>query len=411
MLHAPGYIKKILIIKSGVFLLKIREIAERYNDYIIERRRFYHEIPELSFEEFETTKNLVKDLEKMGIKVETFDDYNGLVGTIKGKKSGKTVMLRADIDALPVEEKTGLPFASTNGNMHACGHDAHTAMLLGAAKILNDMRDELEGEVKLLFQAAEESCYGAKYYVENGVMDGIDAVFGMHIWGTLDAPLINFESGGRMASVDNFKITVKGVSAHGSAPHLGKDAVFAASSIVMNLQNFVSRVNNPLNPLVISVGTIKGGQRFNIIANHVEMEGTIRTYSRELRATLENDLRQIIENTAKALGCEAELEYYAYAGPVINEHEDINNIAREAAVRLFGEESLVSMPKLMGSEDFSYLTENTPGFYGFIGALNKEKGIIYSNHNDKFDIDESVLYRGSALYAQFAYDFLKDYNK
>lgn len=202
--------------------MKIRELAEKYNDYIIERRRFYHTIPELSFEEIETTKALIEDLKSMGIEVTTFPDYNGLVGHIKGGKPGKTVMLRADIDGLPVEEKTGLPFASTNGNMHACGHDAHIAMLLGAAKILVDIKDELEGNVKLLFQAAEESCYGAKYYADNGVLDGVDAIFGMHIWGTLDAPLMNLEPGGRMASVDNFKITVTGQSSHRICPSSGK---------------------------------------------------------------------------------------------------------------------------------------------------------------------------------------------
>lgn len=388
--------------------MKIRELAEKYNDYIIERRRFYHTIPELSFQEVETTKALAEELKSMGIEVTTFPDYTGLVGLIKGGKPGKTVMLRADIDALPVEEHTGLDFASTNGNMHACGHDAHISMLLGAAKILVDMKDELEGDVKLLFQAAEESCYGAKYYVENGVLDDSDAIFGMHIWGTLDAPLMNLESGGRMASCDNFKITVTGTSSHGSAPHLGKDAIVAAASIIMNLQTFESRSNNPLNPLVVSIGTINGGQRFNIIANKVEMEGTIRTYSRELRETIEASLREIIENTAKALGCKAELDYSYYLGPVINDHEDINKIVRQAAVKLYGEESLTQMPKLMGSEDFSMLMDKVPGFYGFIGAINKEEGIIYSNHNDKFTVDESVLHRGSALYAQFAYDFLKE---
>ena len=388
--------------------MKIKELAEKYNDYIIERRRFYHTIPELSFQEVETTKALVEEMESMGIEVATFSDYYGLIGLIKGGKPGKTVMLRVDIDALPVVEHTGLPFASTNDNMHACGHDAHISMLLGAAKILTEIKDELEGDVKLLFQSAEESCYGAKYYVDKGALDGVDAIFGMHIWGTLEAPLMNLESGGRMASCDNFKITVKGQSSHGSAPHLGKDAIVAAASIVMNLQTFQSRVNNPLNPLVISIGTINGGQRFNIIANKVEMEGTIRTYSRELRNTLESDLRKIIENTASALGCEAELEYWYYPGPIINEHEDINKIVRTAAVKLYGEENLVSMPRLMGSEDFAYFMEKIPGFYGFIGAINKEKGIIYSNHNDKFTVDETALHRGSALYAQFAYDYLKE---
>lgn len=387
--------------------MNIKLLAEKHNDYIIEKRRFYHSIPELSFEEKRTTSELAKDMKKLGIEVEIFPDYNGLVGTINGKKEGKTVMLRADIDALPVEEHTGLPFASCNGNMHACGHDAHISMLLGAAKILAETKNELEGTVKLLFQAAEESCYGAKYYVENGVLDGIDAVFGMHIWGTLDVPYFNLESGSRMASVDNFKITVKGVSSHGSSPHLGKDAIVAASSIIMNIQTMVSRINDPLNPLVVSIGTINGGQRFNIIANNVEMEGTVRTHSREVRALVEQNLKEMVESTAKSLGCEAVLEYSYYAAPVINEHEDINKIVQNAATKLYGEESMVKMPKLMGSEDFAYLMEKVPGFYGFIGTKNEEKGIVYTNHSDKFTIDEDVLHRGSALYAQFAHDFLK----
>ncbi|WMJ77633.1 MULTISPECIES: amidohydrolase [unclassified Sedimentibacter] len=388
--------------------MDIKNLAEKYNDYIVERRRYYHSVPELSFEEVNTTKQLAQDLKEMGIEVKTFDDYNGLIGTIQGAKPGKTVMLRADIDALPVEEHTDLPYASSNGNMHACGHDAHISMLLGAAKILVDMKDQLNGTVKLLFQAAEESCHGAKYYVDNGVLDGIDALFGMHIWGSLDAPYFNLESGVRMASVDNFKITVKGVSSHGSAPHLGKDAIIAASSIIMNLQTLVSRVNDPLNPLVISIGTVKGGQRFNIIANNVEMEGTVRTHSREIRSSVEANLRSVVENTAKLLGCEAKLEYSYYAAPIINEHEKINNIVRNAAIKLYGNESLIHMPTLMGSEDFAYLMEKAPGFYGFIGTRNEEKGLIYSNHNDKFTIDEDVLHRGSALYAQFACDFLDE---
>ncbi len=391
--------------------MNIKTSAEKYNDYIIERRRFYHSIPELSFEEVKTTKAIAEDLKAMGIEVETFPDYNGLVGTIIGGKPGKTVMLRADIDALPVEEHTGLPYASTNGNMHACGHDAHISMLLGGAKILSDMKDEIKGTVKLLFQAAEESCYGAKYYVEKGVLDGVDAIYGMHIWGSLDAPYFSLESGNRMASVDNFKITVTGITSHGSAPHLGKDAVVAASSIIMNVQTVVSRINDPLNPLVVTIGKIKGGQRFNIIANNVEMEGTIRTHSREARANIEKQLRDIVENTGKALGCKAQLEYSYFASPIINDHEDINNIVRNAAVSLYGEESLVHMPKLMGSEDFAYLAETVPGFYGFLGCRNEEKGLIYSNHNDKFTVDESVLHRGSALYAQFACDFLEEKSK
>lgn len=388
--------------------MDIKQLAEKYESYIIEQRRFFHQCPELSFEEVETTNELKIRLEEMGIEVQTFDDYNGLVGTIKGGKQGKTVMLRADIDALPVEEHTDLSFRSTNGKMHACGHDAHMAMLLGGAKILMDLRSEIQGTVKLLFQAAEESCAGSKYYVEHGVLDDVDAIFGMHIWGTLDAPLMNLEGGGRMASCDNFKIVVTGTSSHGSAPHLGNDAIVAAASVIMNLQTFVSRLNDPINTLVISIGTVHGGQRFNIISNKVEMEGTIRTYSRELRKTIEEKMNRIIKNTAEALGCEAELDYGYFLNPVINEHEDINRIAHDAAVKLYGEECLTSMPRLTGSEDFATLMENVPGFYGFIGARNDDCGASYTNHNDKFTVDESVLKRGSALYAQFAVDFLNE---
>lgn len=387
--------------------MDIRQLAEQYNDYIIEQRRWFHQHPELSYEEKETTKRLQKQLEEMGVPVTTFDDYNGLVGVIEGAKPGKNVMLRADIDALPVQENTGLPFCATNGNMHACGHDCHMAMLLGAAKILMDKRDALEGTVTLLFQAAEESCHGAEYYVNKGVMNNVDAVFGMHIWGTLDAPYFNLEGGERMASGDNFTITIKGLSAHGSAPHLGHDAIVAAASVVMNLQTFASRVNNPLNTLVVTIGTIHGGQRFNIIANRVVMEGTVRTFSRQLRKTIDADLLKIVKGTAEALGCEAEFEYERFTGPIINEHEDLNQIARNAAVTLYGEESLAPMDKLTGSEDFSFLAEKVPGFYGFIGARNPAVGAAYPNHNDRFTVDESALQRGAALYAQFVVDYLE----
>lgn len=387
--------------------MKIRELAEKYSDYIIERRRFYHETPELSLKEFETTKNLVKDLKELGVdEVITFPDYLGAIGIIKGGKSGKTVMLRADIDALPVEEKTGKPYSSTNGLMHACGHDCHMAMQLGAAKILVNLKDEIEGNIKLLFQSGEEVGYGSKYYVENGYLDDVNAVYGTHIWSDIKAGKFNLESGERMASCDVFKITVEGVSAHGSAPHLGKDAIYAAASIVMNLQSFVSRINNPLNPVVLTVGTMNGGQRFNIIANHVEMEGTTRAFSKETRTSIEPEMRNIVENTAKALGVKAKLEYNYVTNPIINEHDNINYTVQNAAIKLFGKESLTTMPKVLGAEDYCFLMDKVPGFFGFIGCYNEELDTIYNNHSDKFDVDESVLYKGSALAAQFAYDFL-----
>lgn len=389
--------------------MTIKELAEKYNNYIIEKRRYFHQYPELSWKEENTTSVIESELKSMGIETERFMAKTGVTGMIYGGKPGNTVVLRADIDALPIEEHVDVPFASSNvGIMHACGHDCHIAMLLGAAKILKEKSEELHGNVKLLFQAAEETSHGAEYYVNQGVLDGVDAIFGMHIWGTLEAPKISVEPGDRMASCDNFKIVVKGKACHGSAPDLGNDAIIAAASIIMNLQTFVSRKNSPLNPLVISIGTIHGGNLFNIIADRVEMEGTVRTFSREIREKIESTMRNIIEETAKALDTKASLEYWYYPGPVINENEDLNIIAENAAEKLYGKEGLAHLEKMTGSEDFTYYMEKVPGIYAYIGNKNPEIGAVYPNHSDKFFVDESVLHRGAALYAQFAYDYLEE---
>ena len=388
--------------------MDIRALAEKYEGYIIEQRRWFHAHPELSWEEFGTTDHIQEELEKMGLEVHRFEGRPGCTAMIYGGKAvpgAKTVALRADIDALPVEEKTGLPFASENpGVMHACGHDNHMAMLLGAAKILCEVKDELEGNVKLLFQAAEETCFGAEYYVQQGVLDGVDAIYGQHIWAGLEAPYLNVQPGVRMASCDNFTITVEGSSTHGSTPHLGTDAIVAAASIIMNVQTIVSRNNDPLNALVVSIGEIHGGQRFNILANKVVMEGTCRTHSREMRGKIEPLLRRICEDTAAAFGAKAELKYDAFPSPVINDHDDLNQIAHDAAVKLYGEEGIKEMPRVMGSEDFAYFMDVVPGIFGFLGSRDAEHQA--SNHNDCYDVPEDVLKRGAAMHAQFAADYL-----
>ena len=388
--------------------MDIRALAEKYEGYIIEQRRWFHAHPELSWEEFGTTDHIQEELEKMGLEVHRFEGRPGCTAMIYGGKAvpgAKTVALRADIDALPVEEKTGLPFASENpGVMHACGHDNHMAMLLGAAKILCEVKDELEGNVKLLFQAAEETCFGAEYYVQQGVLDGVDAIYGQHIWAGLEAPYLNVQPGVRMASCDNFTITVEGSSTHGSTPHLGTDAIVAAASIIMNIQTIVSRNNDPLNALVVSIGEIHGEQRFNILANKVVMEGTCRTHSREMRGKIEPLLRRICEDTAAAFGAKAELKYDAFPSPVINDHDDLNQIAHDAAVKLYGEEGIKEMPRVMGSEDFAYFMDVVPGIFGFLGSRDAEHQA--SNHNDCYDVPEDVLKRGAAMHAQFAADYL-----
>ncbi|MBC5580495.1 amidohydrolase [Anaerofilum sp. BX8] len=389
--------------------MDIKALAEKVESYVIEQRRWFHAHPELSWEEYKTTDAIAAQLEGMGLEVKRFTD--GLAGCTamiyggKAKPGCKTVALRADIDALPVEEKTGLPFASENpGCMHACGHDNHIAMLLGAAKILTEVRDELQGNVKLFFQPAEESCHGAEPCIEQGVLDGVDAIYGQHIWDGLEAPYLNVQPGARMASCDNFSITVEGSSSHGSAPNLGIDAIVAASAIIMNLQTIVSRNNNPLNGLVVSIGEIHGGQRWNVVAGKVVMEGTCRTHSREMRGQIEPLIRRIAESTAAAYKAKATLKYEAFPAPVINDQDDLNQIAHDAAIKLYGEEGIKELPKMMGSEDFAYFMEKVPGVFGFLGSHDAQHSA--SNHNDHYDVPEEVLKRGAAMHAQFAVDYL-----
>ncbi len=390
-------------------MANIKELSEKHNGYVVEQRRYFHTRPELSQQEVNTTADIVARLQAIdGIDVQTHAGLTGCVGILKGAKPGKTVVLRADIDALPVTEQTGLPFASENpGKMHACGHDCHIAMQLGAAKILSEMKDELAGTVKFFFQPGEEVALGAKQYIEKGLMAGVDAVFGMHIWSQVDSPRFNVQYGERMASCDSFTLTIKGKAAHGSAPHLGNDAIVAAAATIMNLQSICSRANDPLNALVISVGTFDGGQRFNIVADKVSMDGTVRTFNRAFRNTVEERIRNIAEQTASCYGCTAELYYNYMCNAVINDNAELVDIAQNAATRLFGDDILVGFEKLTGSEDFSFLMDEAPGVYGFLGARSeKVPGSELSNHHECFTVDEDALHRGAAIAAQFAYDFL-----
>ena len=389
--------------------MDIKEKAENIKDYIIEMRRHFHQNPELSLEEFETTKKIVNELEKMGIEVSTFKDgLTGCIGTIKGAKEGKTLLLRADIDALSVHEKTNLEFASrVDGKMHACGHDCHAAMLLGVAKILSEMKDKFSGNIKLFFQAAEEIGLGAKLSIEQGVMDNVDACYGVHVTPRFESPKINMQYGERMAATDVFKLTVEGTSSHGSSPHLGHDAIVASAAIITALQTIVSRINNPLKPAVVTIGTIKGGQRFNIISNEVIMEGNIRTFDEIFRKEIETHIREIAESVAKAHSCTAKLEYRYGTGVVLNKDKNLVDIAQNAVKKLYGEDSLVEMEKITGGEDFSLLMEKAPGIFGYIGTRNpRVPGSEKINHHECFTVDEDALIRGTAVAAQFALDYL-----
>ncbi|HKM00497.1 MAG: amidohydrolase [Tissierellia bacterium] len=385
--------------------MNIKELAKKYEQYTIDMRREFHMNPELSMQEVKTANRIKEELTKIGVAYESIGD-SGVVATIKGKNPGKTIALRADIDALEVNEVRDVPYKSKNeGVMHACGHDAHGAMLLGAAHVLNELKDELKGTVKLMFQPAEEVAQGAKALIAGGVLDGVDEVFGMHVMGNFPTGKIAVGAGPRMASADMFKITVKGVGGHGSMPNLGVDALVAASAIVMNLQTLVSREVSPMESVVVSVGKLISGTRFNVIADEAIMEGTTRCFSYEVREQLPSAMERIIKSTAASYRAEAELEYNFLTAPTINNEESTER-AKKSIEKIMSKDAVVEMPKMAGSEDFSEYLAIVPGTFAIVGTANKEKDTCYANHHPMFDIDEDMLVNGVALHAQYAFDYL-----
>ncbi|MCC0672815.1 amidohydrolase [Clostridioides sp. ES-S-0145-01] len=385
--------------------MNIKEITNGYKDYVIKLRREFHENPEKSMEEFRTSKRIKEELDKIGVPYVS-SGGTGVVATIKGNNPGKTVALRGDMDALQVVECTEVEYKSKNeGLMHACAHDGHTSMLLGAAKVLNDIKNDINGTVKLFFQPGEEVGKGARAMIKDGAMEGVDGVFGIHLWSDVECGTVSVEEGPRMASADFFKITVKGKGGHGSLPHQGVDAVLASSALVMNLQSMVSREVSPLEPLVVSVGILNSGTRFNVIASEAVLEGTIRLFNPELRKQIPTILERIAKSTAEAYRAEAELEYGYLTPAVINDRE-CSKIATEAVIKLFGKESIALFEKVTGAEDFAEFMNIAPGALAFVGARNEAKRACYPHHHGCFNIDEDALEIGTALYVQYAVDFL-----
>ena len=387
--------------------MNFKEQATTLENYILEQRHWLHAHPELGTKEFRTTEHIAAELAAIGIEVQTFDDITGCIGTIKGAHPGKTVMLRADIDALPIQEENECSFRSQNdGVMHACGHDCHTAMLLAAGKMLAAHKDELHGTVKLLFQMAEEIGTESRHYVEHGCLDDVDAIFGQHVWALMDSGKVNIEDGERMACSDRFTINITGKSAPADKPQQGRDAVLAAAAVVMALQNIVSRVNDPYNSLVVTTGMMNGGSGEPAVADKAQLVGTVRTFNKAFRNGMPQLIEEIAKKAAAVYGCEVTSTYFFGPAPLINEHYELNEIARNAAVKIMGEGSLAHLDKMMGAEDFSVFMEKTKGVYGNLGVRNLAKGINCVHHHPKFAVDEEQLKYGAAIYAQFAYDYL-----
>ncbi len=385
--------------------MNVRELSERYKGEIINLRRELHQNPELSWKEFNTAKMVERELHKLGVNSERIAG-TGVTALIKGREDGNVVALRADIDALPIQEENDVSYRSQNaGIMHACGHDGHTAMLLGAAKVLKELSDSFRGTVKLIFQPAEETVDGAKKMLEEGVLDGVDSVLAIHIWPEIPAGKISLEAGPRFAAGDRFRIIVKGKGSHGAIPHNGIDAIVTSSAIIMNLQTIVSREIDPKEAAIISIGRIQGDGAFNVICDKVIIEGTTRSFNNKIQEKFPLLMERVAKNTASSFNAEIDFEYIKGALPCINDPE-ISGIARKGITKLYGEDIVVSFDKTTATEDFSYFLNKVPGIIAFLGTTNKEKGIIYPLHNKQYNIDEDILSVGVSLYAQFAIDFL-----
>lgn len=389
--------------------VRIKKAAETYSERIRQWRRQFHQYPELSFQEQNTTMQIANELDAMGIPYEiNTEKYTGLVAKIQGEHPGKALALRADIDALPVQEANDVPFKSKHeGRMHACGHDGHIAMLLGAARILSDMKDQIYGTVYLVFQPAEETGHGAPYMIRCGDWyQSVDSIFGGHIWIDVPAGKVSVEPGERMAAADEFAIYVHGQSGHGSQPQQAVDATVIASAIVMNLQTVVSRRFSPLDSVVLTIGTMQSGTRFNIISGEAVLKGTTRYFRKGMGKDIQAAMAQIIRHTAEAYGGSAELQYCVMVPPVIND-EACSRIAEDAVRKIMGDDAVTTLEKTTGGEDFSYYLEHKPGCFALIGINNPDVGAVHSHHSNNFMIDESVLPQGAGVYAMYAVEWLK----
>ena len=387
--------------------------AEELKNAIVGWRRHFHSHPELSFDETETSRFIAQELTRMGctnVTVGTMGRPVGVIADIEGGHAGRRVALRADIDALPVCEDTGLEFASQNpGVMHACGHDGHTAMLLGAAQMLAEVKDSLHGSVRLIFQTSEESAesyQGAHAVVNDGkALDGVDAIFGVHLWAPLENGVLGWKAGPMMACSDCWKLRITGKGGHGASPHEAHDPIAATGHIICDLQTFVSRELDPLKCAVLTIGMMKAGAAFNVIPSHVDLVGTARSFDPDVSLATEEFIRRIADNVAHAYRCEAELVYERNLPATINDPA-MAELGRKVAAGIFGEDKVREITPTMGGEDFSFYLQRVPGSFFFIGMGSAEKGIVWPHHHPKFMIDEDVLAPGAAFEAACAWNFL-----
>ena len=381
-----------------------QEVRDSFGEDIISLRREIHREPELGFETRKTAEKVLAALDGLPLDVQTGVAENGLVATLKGGGEGPTVALRADMDALPIYEETGLPFASeTDGKMHACGHDGHTSMLVGAARALceDHLRERLNGTVKFVFQPAEEGGGGGQVMVEEGVVDGVDSIFALHLWPGLEFGKAATKAGPIMAAADAFEMTIKGKGGHGAMPHMTVDAVAIAAQVVTVLQTVVAREVNPVEPAVLTVGEIEAGTAFNIIPETARLGGTVRTVDADLRQRMPERIEELARGVARGMRGDAELNY-RFSYPVTRNDAGAAGLALNVAKELFGEDRAVEVEHpSMGGEDFAFFLEELPGAYIWLGV-----GDVSGLHTPRFAFDEEILPQGAALLAALALESL-----
>lgn len=384
--------------------------AHAMQEQLVAWRRDLHMHPELGFQEERTSGLVAEYLTRSGYRVYTGIAKTGVIGLLQGAHPGPTVMLRFDMDALPIQEANQVEYASrTPGVMHACGHDGHVTIGLGAATLLASHRDEWAGTVKLVFQPAEEGMNGAEVMVQEGALDHYgprpDVAFGLHVWNRSPLGQAGVTAGPMMAAAERWSLTVKGRGGHGALPHQTADPVVAAAQIISALQTIVSRNVSPQKTAVVTVGTINGGTAFNVIPGEVELTGTIRTFEAEVREMVLSRLEALCKGIADAMGVEVDLDLAALTPAVVNDAA-ATALLRQVAQRILGPENVCDDFRTMGSEDMAFFLRKVPGSYMFLGSANAERGLDFPHHNPRFDFDEGVLPLGVAILAETATRFL-----
>lgn len=388
-------------------LESVLSLVDQVKTDVIGWRRHLHRNPELSFHEEKTAQFVYDTLASFGGLELSRPTKTSVVAKLTGSQPGKVLAIRADMDALPIQEENDFEFVSQHpGVMHACGHDGHTAMLLGTAKILAGMKERIKGEVRFLFQHAEEIYPGgAQEMVDAGVMDGVDAVIGTHLWSTMETGKVGVVYGPMMAAPDKFEITILGKGGHAALPHQAIDSIAIGAQVVTNLQHIVARNIDPLDNVVVSVTQFNGGTAHNVIPGAVEIVGTVRSFDEQLRKEVPALMERVIKGITMAHGATYEFRYEEGYRPVIN-HADVTSVIEETVREVLGDDALDRMKPVMGGEDFSAFQQAAPGTFFFVGAGNVEKGIVYPHHHPRFTVDEDALENGVKMFVGAAMKLL-----